>query len=146
LQIDHLAGRKACAGHPSSTHSVFPPFVIGKFGAAHLAAIGELPTTRKGSTMTSQFLRHEAARFRGMAEDADRPATKERFLAMAADYEARANITHESEEPNMSEEDSESVEPAPDEAAKITLGRKIATGLKETVVVQRRPIGRPRRE
>lgn len=96
--------------------------------------------------MTSQFLRHEAARFRGMAEDADRPATKERFLAMAADYEARANITHESEEPNMSEEDSESVEPAPDEAAKITLGRKIATGLKETVVVQRRPIGRPRRE
>ena len=45
--------------------------------------------------MTPQFLRHEAARFRGMAEDADREATKVRLLAMAADYEARAGIDNE---------------------------------------------------
>ncbi|MGC1410667.1 MAG: hypothetical protein WA864_17195 [Acetobacteraceae bacterium] len=41
--------------------------------------------------MTPQFLRSEAARFREMAEAVtDREASRQRLLAMAADYEARA--------------------------------------------------------
>jgi hypothetical protein len=96
--------------------------------------------------MTPQFLRSEAARFRGMAENADREATKVRLLAMAADYEARAGIDNELTDPNSGEEINDVVEPTHDEMPKITLGRKIATGLKETVVVPRRPVGRPRRE
>jgi hypothetical protein len=100
--------------------------------------------------MTPEFLRHEAARFRGMAEDADREATKVRLLAMAVDYEARAGIanemTGEITDPDPDEANGEVVEPTRDEAPKITLGRQIATGLTETVLVQRRPVGRPRRE
>ena len=91
--------------------------------------------------MTPQFLRHEAARFRGMAEDADREATKVRLLAMAADYEARAGIDNELTEPNSGEAN----EPTQDEAPTINLGTKITAGLKETVLVQRRPVGRPRK-
>lgn len=41
--------------------------------------------------MTPKFLREEAARFRGMAETSDREASKARFLAMAIDFEARAD-------------------------------------------------------
>lgn len=96
--------------------------------------------------MTPQFLRHEAARFRGMAEDADRQATKERFLAMAADYDARAKVANELTSPDPVEANTEVVEPTHDEAPKITLSRKIATGSKETDVIRRRPVGRPRRE
>ena len=40
--------------------------------------------------MDAKFLRDEAARFRGMAETQDRAASKQRFLAMAADYASRA--------------------------------------------------------
>ena len=40
--------------------------------------------------MTPRFLREEAARFRAMAEDSIREASKARLLAMADDYEARA--------------------------------------------------------
>ena len=70
----------------------------------------------------------------------------------------RAGIGNEMTEPNSGEDDkamtepysgdanTEAVEPTHNEARKITLGRKIATGLKETVLVQRRPVGRPRRE
>jgi hypothetical protein len=108
--------------------------------------------------MTPQFLRHEAARFRGMAEGADREATKVRLLAMAADYEARAGIDNELTEPSSGEATSEANEPTPDdanteavepthnEAPTITPGRKIARGLKETMLIERRPVGRPRRE
>jgi len=96
--------------------------------------------------MNARFLRDEAARFRGMAEDADREATRTRLLAMAADYEARAGIDNAPDEPGADETNGELVEPAQDEVAKITLKRKIATGLNESVLVQRRPIGRPRRE
>ena len=105
--------------------------------------------------MTPQFLRHEASRFRGMAEDADREATKVRLLAMAADYEARAGTANELTEPNSGDDEKAMTEPnsgdanmrrrANDDVAPgITLGRKVATGLKETVLVQRRPVGRPR--
>lgn len=108
--------------------------------------------------MTPQFLRDEAARFRGMAEDADRAATKERFLAIAADYDARSRIAIESEdpisgeaaneltEPNSGVAIGEAAEPISNETRKITLSKKVATGLKETVLIQRRPVGRPRRE
>ena len=77
---------------------------------------------------------------------------------MAADYDARAKAAHKSEgpnsgeaenamtEPNSGEANSKAVEPTPDEPPKITLSRKIATGLKEIVLVQRRSVGRPRRE
>jgi hypothetical protein len=40
--------------------------------------------------MTPQFLRSEAARFRDMAESADREASRQRLLAMAVGYEAQA--------------------------------------------------------
>jgi hypothetical protein len=97
-------------------------------------------------TMNARFLRDEAARFRVMAEDADREATRVRFLAMAADYEARSGVAKELTEPDLGEAHGEVVEPTQDEAPKITLDRKVATDLKETLVVKRRPVGRPRRE
>ena len=98
--------------------------------------------------MTAQFLRDEAARFRGMAGDTDRPATRVRLLAMAADYDVRAGVANElsDHDPDPGEATDDVVDPTQDEAPKITLGKKIATGLKETVMVQRRPVGRPRRE
>jgi hypothetical protein len=105
--------------------------------------------------MTPQFLRHEAARFRGMAEEADREATRARLHAMAADYEARAGVDNEvtepnsddaTSEPNSGDANTEALEPTHDEAPKITLGRKVTTGLKETVLVPRRPVGRRRGE
>jgi len=74
--------------------------------------------------MTPRFLRDEAARFRGMAGDTDRAATKERFLAMAADYDARAEVAHELTEPNAGEANSELVTPTPDAAPKIRLGKR----------------------
>jgi hypothetical protein len=122
-----------------------------------MAGIGRFRTTSKGSTMDARFLRDEAARFRGMADDADREPTKRRLLAMAADYEARARVANESAEPNSDGAKQEAGEPNLDGAStgldepiqdvppKITLSKKIVTGLKETVVVQRRPVGRPRR-
>jgi hypothetical protein len=123
-----------------------------------MAGIGRFRTTSKGSTMDARFLRDEAARSRGMADDADRESTKHRLLAMAADYEARARVANELAEPNLSEIDQEAVapnlagaitgldEPMQDEPPKITPGRKVARGLKETVLIERRPVGRPRRE
>lgn len=108
--------------------------------------------------MTPRFLREEAARFRGMANDTDREATRERFLAMAADYDNRAQAAHAAEapvpgaageavsEPYSNEANSEPDEATPNETLKATRGAKIAAGLKETVLVQRRPVGRPRRE
>jgi hypothetical protein len=108
--------------------------------------------------MSARFLRDEAARFRGMADEADREATRLRFLGMAADYEARAKVAHEAEAPNSGEADKamavpdpreasgEVVESTPDSVSKITLSKKVATELKETASVRRRPVGRPRQE
>ncbi len=124
--------------------------------------------------MNARFLRDEAARFRGMAEDTDRDATRLRLLAMAADYEARAKAA--AEEPasgpaggetggEVREEGGgaagmagETTGTEPDEGAsepteattsgtlKIKPVRRTAAGLKETVMVERRPLGRPRRD
>ena len=54
--------------------------------------------------MTPKFLREEAARFRGMAETADREASKARFLHMAADYEDRAKAADESTKQNTADQ------------------------------------------
>ena len=96
--------------------------------------------------MNARFLRDEAARFRGMAETTDREATRVRFLAMAADYEARAGVANELTNPDPGEANSETVEPTQDEAPRITLSKKVAPGVKETLLVERRPVVRPRRE
>jgi len=89
--------------------------------------------------MNPRFLRDEAARFRGMAEDADREATKVRLLAMAADYEARAGAANEMTDPDPGE----ATEPTQDQAMETSPVGKIAIGLKEPVLVQRRPAGSP---
>jgi hypothetical protein len=81
-----------------------------------------------------------------MVDDTDREATKLRLLAMAADYEARAGIANEVVEPNVAQADGDVDDPTQDEAPKIALNKKIATGSKESALVQRRPVGRPRRE
>jgi hypothetical protein len=49
--------------------------------------------------MTPKFLREEAARFRSMAETSDREASKQRFLAMAVDFEGRAQAADEVTDP-----------------------------------------------
>jgi len=71
--------------------------------------------------MTPQFMREEAARFRGMAETVDREASKARLLAMAVDYESRAKAADEM------------TEPAPGEAAKVKAVRKHAKDVNEAV-------------
>jgi len=79
---------------------------------------GVFPTP-KGLMMNSRFLRDEASRFRGMADTADREATRLRFLAMAVDYDARANVADEATEQSSSEIDTEPPEPKLDEATKV---------------------------
>jgi hypothetical protein len=97
--------------------------------------------------MNARFLRDEAARFRGMAGDADRETTKLRLLAMAAEYDARAEGANQLTAPESDPGNAyEAVEPTTDETPNFTPGGKVATGSKETVVVPRRPVGRPRRE
>ena len=104
----------------------------------------------KGLTMDVRFLRDEAARFRGMAAETDRDATRLRLLAMAADYESRAAdatetvtiVRDEVAEPTAEAEDA----PSPVADLSGTLSIKPARKPRETVVVTRRPVGRPRRE
>ena len=77
--------------------------------------------------MTPRFLRDEAARFRGMAEEATREASKLRLLAMADDYEAQANAAGPEPEPvpEADEPESETTEPSTGEAPRIRSGRKL---------------------
>jgi hypothetical protein len=108
--------------------------------------------TLKGLTMTSRFLREEAARFRGMADSADREATRLRFLAMAADYDARANVADEATQQSSGGTDTELADPSPGEAVrelvvptsgevmKVEPGRKVTTGSKEADLIQRRAV------
>jgi hypothetical protein len=113
-----------------------------------------LPTILKGSFMNARFLRDEAARFRGMADDAGRDATKQRLLAMADDYEARAKLAGESQEPAAATVDDDLADAPPDRAVevpdeptqgdtlKLRPGRRIVKDAKETILVERRPAGR----
>ena len=95
--------------------------------------------------MNHRFLRDEAARFRAMADDTDREATKARLLGMAADYEARAQVASGMAEPNVSEPDvSENVgkmkaqaEPDVAKPTRVKLDRKNVRGLKETIMLER---------
>jgi len=64
--------------------------------------------------MTPEFLRDEAARFRGMAGTADLEASKVRWLALAIDFESRAAAGDEV------------IESTPDEVIKVKTSRKIA--------------------
>jgi hypothetical protein len=80
--------------------------------------------------MTPQFLRQEAARFRGMADTVDREASKQRLLKMAIDYDAQAKAAEEpAEQPAAVDAQAE---PAVAEAIKVKATRKIAKELKET--------------
>ncbi len=67
--------------------------------------------------MTPKFLREEAARFRDMAEVADREASKLRYLTMATDFEARAEAAGQplelAPEPELEPEPARPAEPAP---------------------------------
>jgi hypothetical protein len=71
--------------------------------------------------MTPKFLREEASRFRAMAETVDREASRQRFLAMASDFEARAATAEESTDPD------------PHAAVNLRPGKKLATESKEAV-------------
>jgi hypothetical protein len=71
--------------------------------------------------MTPQFMREEAARFRGMADTAEREASKMRLLKMATDYEARAKAAEVLTEPDLRE------------AIKSKAATKIAKQLNEAV-------------
>jgi hypothetical protein len=80
--------------------------------------------------MTPQFLRSEAARFREMAESVtDREASRQRLLAMAVDYEARA-VVAEADQPLApqapADEPSPDVQQAPatEEASTVKPGRR----------------------
>jgi hypothetical protein len=80
--------------------------------------------------MTPQFLRQEAARFRGMADTVDREASKQRLLKMAIDYDAQANAA---EEPaGQPAEVDAPADPVVAEAIKVKATRKIGKELKET--------------
>ena len=97
--------------------------------------------------MNDRFLRDEAARFRAMADDADREATKLRLLAMAADYEARAKVGGDLSDLNLVEMDlaqtdnpvGVQAEPSVGKAPRVKLDRKNVRGLKETIVTDRHP-------
>ena len=75
--------------------------------------------------MTPQFLRSEAARFRGMAGSSDRKATKVRLLAMATVYDARAGVADELTEPTLGG------------AIKLRTGRNITKELSEAASGER---------
>jgi hypothetical protein len=64
-------------------------------------------------SMTPEFLRSEAARFREMAEAADREASRQRLLAMAADYEARAKVADATQPPRPAPMPEPELEPEP---------------------------------
>ena len=68
----------------------------------------------KEFVMTPKFLREEAARFRGMADTADREASKLRYFKMATDFEALAQAADEL------------IAPIQDEAINVNPGKRSA--------------------
>ena len=81
--------------------------------------------------MTPQFLRAEAARFREMAEVADREASKQRLLRMATDYEERAKAADALQparpvpEPEPDVQTAPAIETTSEEPAKPKPGRRL---------------------
>ena len=98
--------------------------------------------------MNQRFLRDEAARFRSMADDNDREASKVRLLAMAADYESRAGIAGDLSatvtEPSQAETTEVVTEPDQGEALKPQIGKKVVGEPRGGSLAGRRPVGRPR--
>ena len=101
--------------------------------------------------MNHQFLRAEEARFRGMADDTDREASKLRLLAMAADYESRARIAGTSTtselagaiiEPSGADAAEMLTRPDQDEAIKPLSGRRIDRQRNDGASAERRSVGR----
>jgi hypothetical protein len=89
--------------------------------------------------MTPQFLREEAARFRGMADTMEREASRLRLLAMATDYESRATLADGVSTPVPTREipadaipvEANSGEAVPGGVIKIKLARKTRQGMNE---------------
>jgi hypothetical protein len=118
------------------------------FYAAALVAMGGDSQHLKERPMTPKFLREEAARFRGMAEETTREASRVRLLAMAADYEARATaadgfvvappVEEAAPEEAAAEPSTEADPGEPDPGGKLTLGPKAIAP------AGRRSVGRPR--
>ena len=83
--------------------------------------------------MTPKFLRSEAARFRDMAENTDREASRHRLLAMAIDYEEQAAQADKLSPPEQIQaaepEPAPVVEPEPDATdspSRLRLSRRAA--------------------
>ena len=95
--------------------------------------------------MTPKFLREEAARFRGMADEHTREASKLRLLTMAADYESRATAADGLVAAPPQEEAAPALpEVAEGEVTNPEASVKVALGLKDSTLAARRPVGRPR--
>ena len=131
---------RSCAWYSASTHAIDPPVSSAMATQPlRLPSAGDLQNL-KVRQMTPKFLREEAARFRGMADEHTREASKLRLMAMAADYEARATaaagfiVAPPMEDAAPAEADVHE----PDSAAKIVLAPR------DTGPVARRPVGRPR--
>lgn len=101
--------------------------------------------------MNYRFLRDEAARFRTMAEESDRETTRQRLLAMAADYEARSKLAELSSvaenavEPALAKPEDDVAVPAedsPEKPGKLRLSGRTSRGLKEPVPVEHRTAAR----
>jgi hypothetical protein len=69
--------------------------------------------------MTPKFMRAEAARFRDMASTTDREASRLRLLAMADDYDARAQAGEDPASPSAAVPEPVASEPAAPDAAAI---------------------------
>ncbi len=92
--------------------------------------------------MTPKFLREEAARFRGMAEEQTREASKLRLLGMADDYEARATAIDGMVVETPPEEPETEVAEAVETTGTLSLGAKSgARGVRKPVTRTRLRIG-----
>ena len=96
-----------------------------------LPSAGDLQNLKERQ-MTPKFLREEATRFRGMADEHTREASKLRLMAMAADYEARATAT-----------DGFVVAPPLEDAAPAE-AEEAVVAVQEAAPIARRGVGRPR--
>lgn len=74
--------------------------------------------------MTPEFLRAEAARFREMAEAAEREASRQRLLGMAADYEARAKVADATQPVRPVPEADAEPEPVTEESIEVKAERR----------------------
>lgn len=107
---------------PGGQHPHILCIPISIMGSDRIAGCHErIPMNMKEFAMTPKFLREEAARFRGMAETADREASKQRYLMMATDFEARAQAADDTTEPD------------PGKAVTVKVGERIAKEMKARI-------------